>query len=110
MWALSILQKLFLQTKYDCGPNDQQNLDDLQKDIQNRINFLDENNIETYDDPILLQYYEVHNQIQQCLFADHTDQYFLIAAIIAAVSAFAFLRWHMIKKGESSRKRMNYKG
>lgn len=106
---MSIFQKLFLQAEYDCGPNDQKNLDDLQKDIQSRINSLNDKNLDTYSDPVLLKYYEIHNQIQQCLFADHTDQYILIAVIISAVSAFAYLRWKMIKKGESSRKRINYK-
>ncbi len=110
MWALNILQKLFLQTDYDCGPNDQQNLNTLQKDIQDRINYLKENSLDTYDDPVLLEYYEVHSQIQQCLFADHTDQYLLIIAIVASVSAFAYIRWRMIKKGDSSKKRMNSKG
>ncbi len=106
MWALSVIGRLlFLQAEYDCGPNDQKNLDTLQKDIQKRIDFLNENNLDSYSDPVLLEYYEIHNKIQQCLFSDHTDQYLLIAAIIAGIGGFAYLRWKMIKRGEGSVKK-----
>ncbi len=104
------LRKFLLQLTYDCNSNDKQNLESLQKQIQERINFLNENNIDSYNDQILLDMYEKHGEIQQCLFQDHTDQYLLIIGIIVAVSFFVFFRWKMIKKGESSKKRFNFKG
>lgn len=104
------LRKFLLQLTYDCNPKDKQNLESLQKQIQERIDFLNENNIDSYNDQILLDMYEKHGEIQQCLFQDHTDQYLLIIGIIAVVSFFVFFRWKMIKKGESSKKRFNFKG
>ena len=103
------LGKFFLQS-YDCNQNDAKNLEKLQEQIQNRINFLNENNMKSFDDPILLELYKNHSQIQQCLFQDHTDQYMLIIGIIAAVSLFVYFRWRMIKHGKLSKKRFNFKG
>jgi len=92
------LGKLFLQIRYDCSPQDKENLDKLQNQIQERINFLNEQNLDSYSDPKLLEYYELYSQIQQCIFQDHTDQYVLIAGIIAGISLLAYFRWWMIKK------------
>lgn len=99
MWLVDI----FLQIKYRCSPKDNENLERLQKDIQDRINHLKENNLNSNNDPQLLEYYELHEQIQQCLFADHTDQYLLIAAIVAAVGGYGYFRWKMIKRNETKR-------
>ena len=104
------LEKFLLQLSYNCSPKDAQNLELLQKQIQERINFLNENNMDSYNDQILLDMYEKHGEIQQCLFQDHADQYLLIIGIIVAVSFFVYFRWKMIKRGESSKKRFNFKG
>jgi len=103
------LGKIFLQLGYGCNSKDNENLETLQKQIQERINFLNEQNIISYNDPTLLEYYELHSQIQKCLFLDHTNQYLLIAGIIVGISLFIYFRWWMIKKGESKRK-LNFKG
>ncbi len=102
------LGKIFLQLVYDCSSKDNENLEALQKQIQERINFLNENAMNSYNDSQLLEYYEVHTQIQQCLFQDHSDQYLLIAGIIVGISIFIYFRWWMIKKVES-KKRLNFK-
>jgi hypothetical protein len=81
----------------------------LQKEIQERINLLKEQNMNSFNDPILLEYYELHSQIQQCIFQDHTNQYLLIIGIIVGISLFVYFRWWMIKKGESKNK-LNFKG
>jgi len=99
------LEKNFLQLGYFCSNKDNENLETLQKQIQERINYLNEQNLNSYNDPKLLEQYELYNQIQQCLFQDHTGQYWLYAGIIVAVSLFVGFRWWMIKKGES--KKMN---
>jgi len=98
------LGKIFLQLRYDCNSKDSENLETLQKQMQERVNFLNEHDMNSYNDPKLLEYYELHNQIQQCLFQDHTDQYLLIAGIIVGISLIIYLRWWMIKKGESKNK------
>jgi len=103
------LGKIFLQLGYGCNSKDNENLETLQKQIQERINLLNEQNITSYNDPTLLEYYELYNQIQQCIFQDHTNQYFLIAGIIVGISLFVYFRWWMIKRGEYKRK-LNFKG
>jgi hypothetical protein len=98
---LSSIGKLFLQLRYDCNPQDKQNLESLQKQMQERINFLNEHNLDSYSDPKLLESYELYAMIQKCLFQDHTDQYMLIAVIITGISLLVYVRWRMIKKAES---------
>jgi len=102
------LGKIFLQLGYVCSSKDNENLNALQKQIQERINFLNVENLNSYNDPKLLEHYELYNQIQQCLFQDHTSQYLLIAGIIVGISIFIYFRWWMIKKVES-KKRSNFK-
>ena len=104
------LAKILLQSSYDCNPKDSENLESLQKQIQERISFLNEKQIDSYNDPILLEYYEIHKQIQQCLFDDHTDQYLLITGMIVGFSLIVYFRWKMIKKDKSTKKRLNFKG
>jgi len=97
------LGKIFLQLGYRCNNNDSKILETLQKQIQERINFLNEQNMNSYNDPKLLEHYELYNQIQQCLFQDHTNQYLLIAGIIVGISIFVYFRWWMIKKSSIKR-------
>ena len=99
-----ILGKLFLQVGYECKPQDKENLQDLQNQIQERVTFLNENNLDSYGDPQLLEFYELYSQIQQCVFQDHTEQYILIAVVIITIPLLVFFRWRMIKKGESFKK------
>ena len=97
------LQKLFLQASYECKPTDKENLKNLQNNIQERVNYLNENNLDSYGDPKLLEYYELYSQIEQCIFQDHTDQYFLIAVIAIGIPLLVYIRWQMIKKGARSK-------
>ena len=99
-----ILGKLFLQVGYECKPQDKENLQALQSQIQERVTFLNENNLDSYGDPQLLEFYELYSQIQQCVFQDHTEQYILIATIIIIIPLLVFFRWRMIKKGEATKK------
>ncbi len=98
------LGKIFLQLIYDCSSNDTEKLESLQKQIYERISFLNRENLNSFNDPKLLEYYELYNQIQQCLFADHTSQYWLYAGIIIAISLIICFRWWMIKKAEAKNK------
>ncbi len=98
------LEKIFLQLGYFCSDKDAENLEALQKQIQERISFLNQQGLNSYNDPKLLEHYELYNEIQQCLFQDHTGQYWLYAGIILAVSLFLGFRLWMINKGESKKK------
>ena len=98
------LEKLFLQVGYECKPTDKEALQTVQNQIQERINFLNENNLNSYSDPKLLEYYELYSQIQQCIFQYHTDQYLLIAVVVIGIPLLVYFRWRMIKKGETTKK------
>ena len=98
------LGKLFLQVGYECEPQDKENLETLQNKIQERISFLNENNLDSYSDPQLLEFYELYSQIQQCVFDAHTDQYLLIAAIIIGIPLLVYFRWRMIKRDGATKK------
>jgi len=98
------LQKLFLQAGYECNPTDKENLKTLQSNIQERVNYLNENNLDSYSDPKLLEFYELYSKIEQCIFQDHTDQYFLIAIIVIGIPLLVCIRWLMIKKGQTIKK------
>ena len=95
------LQKLFLQIGYQCKPTDKQELKTLQENIQQRVNYLNENSLDSYSDPTLLEYYKIYSQIEACIFQDHTEQYFLIAIIAIGIPLLVFFRLKMIKKGEA---------
>ena len=92
-----------IQTNYECQPSDKENLKTLQYDIQQRINYLNENNLDSYTDSELLGYYEQYSQIEGCIFQDHTDQYFLIAVIAIVIPLLVYIRWQMISKGARSK-------
>jgi len=90
-----------LQTsKYDCNPNDSQKLESLQQEIQARIRYLNENDLDTFNDSVLLEYYDLHQQIQSCLFQDHTGQYILIGIVLIIIPLIVIFRLKMIKKSK----------
>ena len=92
-----------LQANYECQPTDKENLKTLQNDIHQRINYLNENNLDSYSDSKLLEFYEQYSQIEGCIFQDHTDQYFLIAVIAIVIPLLVYIRWQMISKGAKSK-------
>ena len=93
------LKKIILQIpKYDCNPNDSQELESLQQEIQARIRYLNENDLNTYNDLVLLEYYDLHQQIQSCLSQDHTGQYILIGVVSIVIPLMIIFGLIMIKK------------
>ena len=87
-------------SKYDCNPNDSQKLESLQQEIQARIRYLNENDLDTFNDSVLLEYYDLHQQIQSCLFQDHTGQYILIGIVLIIIPLIVIFRLKMIKKSK----------
>ena len=92
-------------SKYDCNPNDSQELESLQQQIQARIQYLKENDLDTFSDSVLLQYYELHQQIQSCLFQDHTSQYLVIGVVLIVIPLIVIFRLKMIKKTKDQSKK-----
>jgi hypothetical protein len=85
-------------SKYDCNPNDSQELESLQQEIQARIGYLNEKDLNTFNDSVLLEYYDLHQQIQSCLFQDHTSQYIVIGVVLIIIPLMIIFRLKMIKK------------
>ena len=103
---MDFLKKITLQTsKYDCNPNNSQELESLQQQIQARIQYLKENDLDTFSDSVLLQYYELHQQIQSCLFQDHTSQYLVIGVVLIVIPLIIIFRLKMIKKTKDQSKK-----
>jgi len=99
------LKKITLQaSKYDCNPNDSQELESLQQQIQARIQYLKENDLESFNDSVLLEFYEPHQQIQSCLFQDHTSQYLVIGVVLIIIPLIIIFRLKMIKKTKDQSK------
>ena len=92
-------------SKYDCNPNDSQELESLQQQIQAHIQYLKENDLDTFSDSVLLQYYELHQQIQSCLFQDHTSQYLVIGVVLIVIPLIVIFRLKMIKKTKDQSKK-----
>lgn len=92
------LGNLLLQVVYHCSSHDKENLEELQKQMQERVNYLNQHSLDSYSDPKLLEYYDLHAQIQKCLFEDHTGQYILIAVVLVGISLLVLIRLWSLKK------------
>jgi len=77
------LDILFLQlSDHICGNNDKSQLEIIQWQIQHRINYLEKNNLNTYNDPELFRYYEIHRQIQDCIAQNPNDNIIILAIML----------------------------
>ena len=87
---------------YSCkgGGEDRKNLDELQQLIQQRVNQLHQQNLDTYSDPTLIKYYDLYSRIQSCVFEDHSVQYLVIAIVITAVTIIILIRWKLLRKAQ----------
>ncbi len=98
----NLLKNIFYQipSSYSCkgAIEDRKELNELQKLIQQRIEYLNQLNLDTNADSVLLKHYELHAKIQDCIFADHSMQYILVATIVSSVAIIVFIRWYMLRK------------
>lgn len=92
------LGNLLLQVLYHCSSHDKESLENLQKQMQERVSYLNEHNLDSYGDSKLLEYYDLHAQIQKCLFEDHTGQYILIVVVLVVISLLVLIRLWALKK------------
>ena len=80
---IKFLDVLFLQlSDHICGNNDKENLESIQWQIQNRINYLEKNNISIHNDSELFRYYEIHRQIQDCIAQNPNDNIAILAIML----------------------------
>ena len=83
---------------YECGPNDRQELEVIQNLILDRLRYLRERGNDLSTDGVLLDYYNLNDEILNCILNDHTFSP-IIFGIIAVIGAFvAFRLWKLKKK------------
>lgn len=102
---LDFIRKIFneISINYSCkgGSEDRKSLEELQKLIQERVNHLTQQNLDTYSDPTLIKYYDLYSKIQSCVFEDHSMQYLLIAIVVTAVTTIVIIRLISLRKPQS---------
>ena len=91
-----------IMINYSCkgGSKDRKSLDELQQLIQQRVNQLNQQNLDTYSDPTLIKYYDLYSKIQSCVFEDHSVQYLVIAIVVTAVTIIVLIRWRLLRKAQ----------
>ena len=87
---------------YSCkgGSVDRKSLDELQQLIQQRIHYLNQQNLDTYSDQTLIKYYDLYSKIQGCVFEDHSVQYLVIAIVVTAITIIVLIRWRLLRKAQ----------
>ena len=87
---------------YECGSNDRQELESIQNQILDRIQYLREKDADLTTDGILLDYYSKNDEILNCILNDHTFSP-IIFGIIAVIGAFVVFRLWKLKKKKFKR-------
>ena len=57
---------------YECNPNVREDLESIQNQILERIQYLREKGIPLSEDWVLDDYYQLNSEIQRCILDDHT--------------------------------------
>lgn len=96
---LKIFNILFLQLRdHVCGTNDKEQLEIIQWQIQNRINYLEKNNLNINNDSELFRYYEIHRQIQDCIAENPNDNITILAIMLIVFLVIILLAIFAVKK------------
>ena len=97
------LDMVFLQlSNHICGNNDKEQLEIIQWQIQQRINYLKINNLNTNNDPELFQSYEIHRQIQNCIAQNPNDNIEILSIMLIVLIMILVFVVYMVKKLENS--------
>ena len=96
---LKFLDMIFLQlSNHVCGNNDKEQLEIIQSQIQQRINYLKINNLNTNNDPELFRYYEIHSQIQNCIYQNPNDNIQILSIMLVVFIVIVIFAVYMVKK------------
>lgn len=102
---LQILKIVFLQvSKYVCGKDDKDQLEIIQREIQSRLNFLKENNLNEFNDSELIRLYETHRQIQDCIYQNPEERIMTLSIALSVTIAVIVLTWIMVRKVRARRR------
>ena len=93
------IKSLLLQiSEYVCSSEDKKELEIIQWKIKYRLDYLKENNLDEFNDSELLQYYDIHRQIQNCIAQDPTETIFILSIGLIAVIGIVAVTWIMVNK------------
>ena len=83
---------------YECNANDRNELESIQGQILERIQYLRERNLDIETDEILLDYYSFNDEVISCILNDQSFSP-IIFGIMAVVGVFILYRiWKLRKK------------
>ena len=87
---------------YECNVNDRQELESIQNEILERIQYLRQRELPLIEDFTLEEYYSLNSEIQNCILNDHTFSPItlgVVAGIGAAICLSYYFRiWKKRKK------------
>lgn len=101
---LQFLKTVFLQVAgYVCSNDDKEQLETIQREIQARLNFLKQNNLNEFNDPQLIRLYETHREIQDCIYQNPEERLMTFGIALLVTIAVIALTWIMVRKVRKSR-------
>ena len=83
---------------YECGPNVRDDLESIQNQILERIQYLREKDIPLSEDWTLDDHYTLNSEIQRCILNDHTFSPITIGVIVGIGIAICVTYYLRIRK------------
>ena len=83
---------------YECGPNVRDDLESIQNQILERIQYLREKDIPLSEDWTLDDHYTLNSEIQRCILNDHTFSPITIGVIVGIGIAICLTYYLRIRK------------
>ena len=83
---------------YECGPNVRQDLESIQNQILERIQYLREKGIPLSEDWALDDHYTLNSEIQRCILNDHTFSPITIVVLVGIGVATCLTYYLRIRK------------
>ena len=90
---------------YECKPNVRQDLESIQNQILERIQYLREKGIPLSEDWVLDDYYQLNSEIQRCILNDHTFSPITIGIIAGVGIAVCLTYYFRIRKARKKNRR-----
>ena len=83
---------------YECGPNVRQDLESIQNQILERLQYLKESGMPLSEDLTLENYYSLNSEIQRCILNDHTFSPITLGIVIGLGIAICVTYYFRIRK------------
>ncbi len=90
---------------YECGPNVRQDLESIQNQILERLQYLKERGIPLSEDWTLENYYSLNSEIQRCILNDHTFSPITLGIVAGLGIAICLTYYFRIRRRKKSRRK-----